>query len=121
MEGKWWMQIERTCMLLVSSYKLVSIFLAFNHKDTETETKKKVLLPFGYLTRKPQSYFIRGFFGIRCSLTYVRLSACKNHSKIISTSQAFKLGRTNLISRFLRGRDGYTSELHEKKIVLINN
>ena len=78
---KWWMEIERTCRLFVSWYKFVSIFLAFKHKDTETEAKQKVFLSFGYLTRKPQSSLLEAFFGIQCSLTYIRLSVRKNHSK----------------------------------------
>ena len=56
------MEIERTCMLFVSWYKFVSIFLAFKHKETETEAKKKVFLSFGNLTRKPQSYLLEAFY-----------------------------------------------------------
>ena len=59
---KSWMEIERICMLFVSWYKFVSIFLAFKHKDTETEAKEKIFLWFGYLTRKPQSYLLEAFF-----------------------------------------------------------
>ena len=83
--------------------------------DTETETKEKALLLFGYLIRKPQSFVLEAVFiyGVHSPIDDLT-SARKNHSKTISTCQAFKLRRTHSDFKVSGGRDGYTRQLHEK-------